>query len=218
MELGREKNHYIAFGCKDQYPDDGIPEIIDAVNAQGGFGYLAHPAKRAILPSEIFTRDRWDVENFIGWRFGTSVQSGEISAANLLSFSAFIRPLPGCPFPGTGNRKWDTLAETAGNGICRQRCAVIPFRLGFITLAFCPAFPHINTHLLWKRNSTANPAGLWSRFEALRGNFYRQITLIRRGFRFSAFNGDEEVNIRENTPHSSNGASIISPQTGAWFA
>lgn len=211
MELGREKNHYIAFGVQRPIPaDDGDPQkIIDAVNAQGGFGYLAHPGEKsnpAFLGGKFFAWDRWDVENFTGleiWNFSSIWREISRSKLVVLFWYLFDR-YRGARFPEPETlKKWDTLARKRPvTAFAGSDAHAIPFRLGFITLyffAYSFLFRTINTHLLLEEElDRKSGRAVEQVLEALRrGNFFIGSDHLdpARGFRFSAFNGDEEVNM-----------------------
>lgn len=76
-EIGVRWNHYLAFGLKRPVAEnDRDPqEVIDAVNAQGGLGFLAHPFERGMPFRERSVAYRWNdlsVQGFTGvcvWNF-----------------------------------------------------------------------------------------------------------------------------------------------------
>lgn len=76
-EIGVRCNHYLAFDLKEAVVEnDASPqEVIDAVNDQGGFGFLAHPFEKGMPFREKSVAYRWEnpaVERFAGiciWNF-----------------------------------------------------------------------------------------------------------------------------------------------------
>jgi hypothetical protein len=84
-EITPEKNHYIVFGDKKLKDVDKLKsmkpqEVIDAVNAQGWFGFIAHPdhggTQKFGIPS--YRWEDWNVSNYTGmglWDLMTDWQS-----------------------------------------------------------------------------------------------------------------------------------------------
>jgi len=76
-EIGRRSHHYLAYNIKDQVDDESYSpqEVIDAVNRQGGFGFLAHPFEEGMLfleNSTVYTWNDWSVIGYTGiciWNF-----------------------------------------------------------------------------------------------------------------------------------------------------
>ncbi len=70
-EINDKKNHYLALGLHRPVPaDDRHPQkVIDAVNAQGGLGFIAHPFEKGSRLVHNYLRfpwDHWDVTGFTG--------------------------------------------------------------------------------------------------------------------------------------------------------
>jgi hypothetical protein len=84
-EITPDKNHYIVFGEKKLKGVDGLralkpQEVIDAVNEQGWFGFIAHPdhigTKKFEIPS--YRWEDWTVDRYTGmglWDLMTDFQS-----------------------------------------------------------------------------------------------------------------------------------------------
>ena len=210
MELGREKNHYIAFGVQRPIPaDDGDPRklLMLSMPRVDSDTWLI-PVKRAIPPfwGKFFAWDRWDVENFTGleiWNFSSIWREISRSKLVVLFWYLFDR-YRGARFPEPETlKKWDTLARKRPvTAFAGSDAHAIPFRLGFITLyffAYSFLFRTINTHLLLEEElDRKSGRAVEQVLEALRrGNFFIGSDHLdpARGFRFSAFNGDEEVNM-----------------------
>lgn len=78
-EIGERYHHYLAFDIKEiiRCQDKGPQEIIDAVNGQGGFGFLAHPFEKGmpfVSKSVAYTWNDLTVTGFNGisiWNFGS---------------------------------------------------------------------------------------------------------------------------------------------------
>lgn len=76
-EIGRRFHHYLAYNIKDQVNDESYSpqEVIDAVNRQGGFGFLAHPFEEGmpfLENSTVYTWNDWSVIGYTGiciWNF-----------------------------------------------------------------------------------------------------------------------------------------------------
>lgn len=209
VELGYKKNHYIAFGVnKLVSADDRDPQkTIDAVNAQGGFGYLAHPGEKpnpAFLGGSFYPWDRWDVEGLTGleiWNFSSIWREAyRNKLAALFWYYADRYRAARYPEPET-LKKWDLLTVrrpvVAFGGTDAHAFLV---NLGIIRLSFFAykfLFRTINTHLLLKEElSRQSGRALEQVLGALRrGSFFigSDYLFSTRGFRFSAYSGDEKI-------------------------
>jgi len=78
-EIGTRFHHYLAYNIKDQIDDERLSpqQVIDAVAAQGGFGFIAHPFERGMPFMEggiAYTWNDWSVQGFTGiciWNFSS---------------------------------------------------------------------------------------------------------------------------------------------------
>jgi hypothetical protein len=78
-EIGTRSHHYLAYNIKSQVDDESYSpqEIIDAVNSQGGFGFLAHPFEKGmhfLQNSVAYTWNDWSVSGYKGiciWNFSS---------------------------------------------------------------------------------------------------------------------------------------------------
>ncbi len=76
-EIGTGSHHYLAFDIRHQVKSEGRSpqDVIDAVNRQGGFGFIAHPFEKGmpfLENSVTFTWDDWSVKGYTGiciWNF-----------------------------------------------------------------------------------------------------------------------------------------------------
>jgi hypothetical protein len=76
-EIGYRFHHYLAFNIKKQIDDKDLSpqEVIDHVNRQGGFGFIAHPFEKG-MPfldnRKAYTWNDWSVKGYTGiciWNF-----------------------------------------------------------------------------------------------------------------------------------------------------
>jgi len=78
-EIGTSSHHYLAFNITHQVNDESYSpqEVIDAVNNQGGFGFLAHPFEKGmhfLQNSVTYTWRDWLVNGYTGiciWNFSS---------------------------------------------------------------------------------------------------------------------------------------------------
>ncbi|MFC1534346.1 CehA/McbA family metallohydrolase [Thermodesulfobacteriota bacterium] len=79
LEMGKRYNHYLAFDLKEMARSDNLKpqEVIDKVNRQGGFGFLAHPFEKGMPFHEKAIAYTWNdlsVTGFTGiciWNFSS---------------------------------------------------------------------------------------------------------------------------------------------------
>jgi hypothetical protein len=70
-EIGKRYHHYLAYNLKNLIQSDGLKpqEVIDRVNEQGGFGYMAHPFEKGmpfVERSVAYTWNDLSVEGYTG--------------------------------------------------------------------------------------------------------------------------------------------------------
>ncbi len=78
-EIGSRSHHYLAYNIKNHIDDEHYSpqEVIDAVNNQGGFGFLAHPFEKGmhfLQNSVAYTWRDWSVRCYTGiciWNFSS---------------------------------------------------------------------------------------------------------------------------------------------------
>ncbi len=221
IELNTVKNHYIAFGLQEEGipPDNEDPQrIIDAVNAQGGFGYLAHPLEKSnplFMGGRSFPWDKMEVENFAGveiWNFSSLWRSAFSSMASAL-FWYYVDIYRGARWPDPqGLELWDRLnRERPVFGFAGSDAHSFPLQIGPLKLHFFHynfLFRTLNTHVvLNEKLSEDSREAVKQLLTALRcGDFFVGSDYVHsaRGFRFSALNyaGDEEVHMCGRIHHS----------------
>lgn len=108
-------NHYLALGITEEVPPGAPREVIQAVLAQGGFGFLAHPFfegnKRLGLPACLW--EDWDADGYTGlslFDYSTDAAS-RLGLLTYLLFTAFPWLDVDRPRPKT-LEKWNELLET----------------------------------------------------------------------------------------------------------
>lgn len=162
LEIGGSSHHYLAYNLKSMVKsEDSDPqEVIDKVNAQGGFGFLAHPFEKG-MPfrdnSVAYTWNDLTVKGFSGiciWNFSSRWKERIKTAIHGLLFLLFKSRLLKGPSPGT-LAFWDRL--------CRQRRVVaiggsdahgVVFKWGvfrFQPLTYDYLLNSINIHVLLDR-------------------------------------------------------------------
>jgi hypothetical protein len=164
QEISPRFNHYLAFDTTSAifYPKDAqnIPpqKYIDEVNAQGGFGLIAHPDHGGAKMFHVkhYPWNDWTVSGFRGisvWDFMTDWQSSLQSYfKGLLSFLFPVWFLRG-PKPVTLSR-WDNLNQTqktVGFGELDNHASIKKlWGINFVAFSFKRAFNFITTHVLTK--------------------------------------------------------------------
>jgi hypothetical protein len=154
-----ESSHYLALNIEeDVFPYAQDPQaVINAVNNQGGFGFLAHPIEYDTPPfvSEgNFSWRDWQVGGYTGlelWNYMSEFKSHLPNKAAAILFCYFPRLVMRGPYPDT-LAKWDELL--------RERKIVViggsdahgnTYRLGPLRRVVQPydyLFHTVNTHIL----------------------------------------------------------------------
>lgn len=162
LEVGKRYHHYLAYDLKSMVKSDnaGPQEVINEVNNQGGFGFLAHPFEKGMPFTEKSLAYTWNdlsVQGFAGmeiWNYSSRWKErikGPLWGLYCLALKRFTLRPP--------SRKtmafWD--------GLCRKRRVVgiggsdahgIGFRWGlfnFRPLSYRFLFSTINTHIFLNR-------------------------------------------------------------------
>ncbi len=209
-----EANHYLALAIQeDVAPYAPDPQaLIDAVNAQGGFGFLAHPFEHSgpYSGEGEFNWVDWEVKGYTGlelWNYMSEFKSylPNLPQALLAAYfpGLFIRG----PFPKT-LRRWDQLLEEGrvaimgGTDAHARQYSRGPLRGQIFPYSHC--FRTIRTHILTP--------------EPFNGELEHDKTLIygalkggcafvaydlmgdSRGFRFIARSGGKEALMGEEIP------------------
>jgi hypothetical protein len=159
LEIGGRYHHYLAFDLKEMVKgeDSGPQAVIDRVNAQGGFGFLAHPFEKGMPFRERSIAYTWNdlaVAGFTGiciWNFSSRWKERVKTPFHGLIFLLFKAQL----LKGPGRKAlsfWDGLCQ-------RRRVAAIGgsdahgslFRWGmfsFTPLSYEYGLNSINVHIL----------------------------------------------------------------------
>jgi hypothetical protein len=202
-----EANHYLAFNIEEHVDADNrsAQEVIDEVNAQGGFGFIAHPFEH----SPAFTREPelpwvdWEVTGYTGleiWNYMSEFKSYLHNLLRVLFFVYFPQVIMSGPFPET-IAKWDELlksrktAAIAGTDVHGNTYALGPLRRAILPYGHC--FRAARTHILasepFTRNLEHDRALV---YEALKhGRCFAAYDAIAdsSGFRFTASSGGQRV-------------------------
>lgn len=219
-ELNTFKNHYIAFGVRemDVFSCDDDPQVvIDAVNARGGFGYLAHPLEKGnpyLMDGRCFPWDRWDVKGYTGmeiWNFG-SLWRMAFSRKLQALFWYYLGRYRAGRHPGEEILElWDDLnRERLVIGFAGSDAHAIPASLGPMRLklfSYQFLFRTLNTHLLLEEKLSQDPEEAREQvYSALRqGNFYIGSDYLHpcRGFRFYAMRDEQSIPMGEDVAFTS---------------
>ncbi|MEW5920162.1 MAG: CehA/McbA family metallohydrolase [Bacillota bacterium] len=218
MEVNHRKNHYVAFDVTEPVPpDDENPgNVIAAVNAQGGFGYMAHPVEKgnpAFLDGCCYPWDRWELNDYSGleiWNFG-SLWRGSYRRLWQALFWYYADPYRAARFPEPeGLALWDRLSrERPVSAFVGSDAHAMTLGRGLLKVTFFPyrfLFTTLNVHILL-------PAALESDFSTARsqilgalrkGQFFCCSDYLQpgNGFRFSALNEEDgEVGMGGQIPH-----------------
>jgi hypothetical protein len=202
-----QANHFLAFDIEKLVPgDDRTPqEVIDAVNAQGGFGFIAHPFEY----SPAFTKEPelpwldWQATGYAGleiWNYMSEFKSYLHDARRALLLILFPSLAITGPFPQTLAR-WDELlsrhktAAIAGADVHGNTYSVGPLRRAVLSYEHC--FRAVRTHIMTSRplrRELEHDRALV--YQALRnGSCFVAYDAIgdSRGFRFTARSGEASV-------------------------
>ncbi|OGR93414.1 MAG: hypothetical protein A2992_03615 [Elusimicrobia bacterium RIFCSPLOWO2_01_FULL_59_12] len=208
-EISPRYNHYLAFNLASPLvvskTDLHSQDVIDTVNAQGGFGFIAHPdhAGAPFVGIRAYPWVDWEARGFTGlsiWDLMGDWTSGLTSLWGVLRALACPAGVLRGPRPET-LRRWDELAQ-------RSHCVAIGEidnhatrkRLFGVTKTLFPfdyAFRTIRTHVLLPhafRGDLANDRA--AVLNALRlGQSYVSLDLWNppRGFQFEALDGSQRV-------------------------
>ena len=159
-----EANHYLALDIQDHIPAEGAgpQQVIDEVNSQDGFGFIAHPFEH----SPQFTREPelpwvdWGVSGYAGleiWNYMSEFKSHLHNLRRARLFIFFPRLAITGPFPET-LAKWDQLlssrktAAIAGSDAHGNTYSIGPLRRAILPYEHC--FKAVRTHILAPRPLT----------------------------------------------------------------
>ncbi len=157
MALEPERNHLLTLNVRQdvtQFAPD--PQgLIDAVRAQGGLTFLAHPID---LPGpiikDIYPWTEWDIEGFTGvelWNFMSEFRVHATSKPVAVIMAYFPQLFTTGPYPEM-LAKWDELlqqhptAAIGGPDAHAQIYNIGPLRRRFLPYDYC--FRAVNTHII----------------------------------------------------------------------
>jgi len=153
-----EADHYLALNIKRHVPAVGssAQQVIDEVNSQGGFGFIAHPFEH----SPPFTGEPelpwldWGVRGYAGleiWNYMSEFKSYLHSTARAVLFIFWPRAAITGPFPQT-LAKWDEqllrrrTAAIAGTDAHGNIYSIGPLRRAVLPYEHC--FKAVRNHVL----------------------------------------------------------------------
>lgn len=203
VELNNADCHYLALGLSEMLPcPDGEPQkMIEAVAANSGLGFLAHPfeqGSRLIENGLAFPWTSWPVFGFTGleiWNYSSHWRSRAKSAPRLLYWFLLNRKAAMDGPPVSGLKLWDCYT-TAGHQVVaiggtdahavRRKVAFVPVKI-FSYRYLCRT---INTYICLREPlSDLFPAAKDQIYSALKnGNCYVSLDQLHsgKGFSFTA--------------------------------
>jgi hypothetical protein len=202
-----EVNHYLAFDItKDVacYAQDA-QAVIDAVNAQGGFGFIAHPfehSARLVNEAELPWVD-WTVTGYTGlelWNYMSECKAHIPNMLRAVLLAYFPQAAMMGPFPET-LAQWDELLRTRKVvAICGSDAHATTYRLGPLVrevFSYKHLFRSSNLHILTEEVFNGQlDHDKKVIYEALKeGHCFTAYDLLgdTRGFRFTARSGATEA-------------------------
>lgn len=198
----KQNNHCLVYGVSSEmakYAEDP-QQLIDAVNAENGMTFLAHPFDKPIawmISGGSIEWETWDIHGFTGleiWNYMSSFKETALSPLATV-WSVFY---PERTMIGPNREildKWDELLATGQRvvGIGGSDAHAQQFRIGFLTHTIFPydfLFRCVNTHLLLQAPLQGIvEADSRAIYHALRqGHAFISYGLVgdARGFRFTA--------------------------------
>jgi hypothetical protein len=203
-------NHYLAFGLDRPIDHEGLTpqQIVHAVCAAGGFGFLSHPFSRGGSRrfARVFAGMPWadlDVEGYTGlelWSFVTDTVEGVGSVADALRFVASPGRVVDHPPPGNVSA-WDELAARRrvvaiggldAHQVGKRIAGRVPLRL----MAYRRSFAYLRTHVLVAgstgRDAARDRAAVYTALREGRCYLAMDSLAPARGFRLWA-DGSEHV-------------------------
>ena len=162
-----QSSHALCFGITTDVAQHARnpQQLIDAVAAQGGFAFLAHPFERDVadfLPEPNISWRDWDVKGYAGielWNYMSEFKSTLKSKAHALLYAYAPSLAILGPYPET-LQQWDRLLRAgpiAAFGGSDAHGTV--YRLGPLSRPVQPydyLFRSVNTHLLTEDDLTGN--------------------------------------------------------------
>lgn len=208
-----QSSHTLCFNIHEDVAEHGAdPQaVIDAVAAQGGFTFLAHPFERDVadfLPEPNISWRDWEVEGYAGielWNYMSEFKSVLKNKAHAVLYAYMPRLAISGPYPET-LQKWDELLkirQVSAFGGSDAHGTV--YHLGPLSRPVQPydyLFRCINTHLLSEEPLTGDlehdKALVYETLRAGRGFLGYELPGAVAGFTFWAGSRDGEVTMGES--------------------
>jgi hypothetical protein len=215
-EFNKEKNHYLALGINSLVDDnDQDPQqVIDAVAAQNGLGFIAHPYEKGsplVLSGRTYPWDHWEATNFHGieiWNWCSQWRDGVSNIFRGLLYAYIHRtgPITGpCP---QALAQYDRLTQTRKlTAIAGTDAHNWPVRYGPIRRDI---FPY---HYLFRtacnilqlteplsRDTHTAKAQIYHALRHGRSYIVNRQAGDPEGFQFTAISADREYHIGEDVP------------------
>jgi hypothetical protein len=201
-EINKDSHHYLALNINSEVPinDQDPQQVIDSVNNQGGFGFIAHPPWRT-----------WESSGFAGievWNWTSQWRNGTRNVFRALLYSCFhpTGPVKG-PCPESLSR-FDK-QKTRVTAIAGSDAHAWPVRYGPLRRAIFPysyLFRTVNNCLLLKEPLSPDVHTAKNQiYKALRqGNAFIVNNLAgdAQGFAFTASANGREYQIGDDVPFS----------------
>lgn len=210
IERDPEASHYLVFDTQrelKQYAPHP-QQLIDAVNAAGGFGFLAHPFERTtnfVMEPDISWVD-WQVEGYTGlelWNYMSEFKGHLPNLARTILYAYLPKLAMSGPYPETV-QKWDELLREG------HKVAImggpdahgVTYSLGPLRRAIFPydyLFRACRTHILTEqpfKHDLAHDRELL--YNALRGGYCfvaYDLLADSTGFRFTAQSGEHRASM-----------------------
>ena len=207
-----QSSHTLCFDIDEDVASyGGDPQaLVDAVAAQGGFAFIAHPFEHdavAFLPEPNISWRDWQVTGYAGielWNYMSEFKGVLKNKAHAVLCAYFPALTASSPYPET-LRKWDELLQTRPvAAIGGSDAHSNSYRIGPLSREVQPygyLFHCVNTHLLSEEPLTGDVkrdrAAIYGALRAGRGFLgYEQPGAIA-GFAFWARSGDGEATMGE---------------------
>jgi hypothetical protein len=209
----QQSSHTLCFNIREDVADYGAApqSLIDAVGAQGGLAFLAHPFERDVaefLPEPNISWRDWDVTGFHGielWNYMSEFKSVLSSQAEAVVYAYLPDLAIAGPYPET-LQKWDELLKTrrvpAFGGSDAHGTV---YQIGPLSRAVQPydyLFHCINTHLVSEEPLNGelehDKAVVYDALAAGRGFVGYERPGAVEGFAFWAQSGGEEATMGES--------------------
>ena len=207
-----QSSHTLCFGISDDVARHAADpqKLIDAVTAQGGFSFLAHPFERDVadfLPEPNISWRDWHVTGYSGielWNYMSEFKSVLKNRAWALLYAYLPALAIVGPYPETLKR-WDELLRTHPvSALGGSDAHGTVYRLGPLSRPVQPydyLFRCINTHLLTEEPLTgdleADKARVYGAMRTGRGFLGNERLGAIAGFTFWARSGDHEATMGE---------------------